>query len=191
MKEIWKDIPWFEWKYQVSSLWRVKRLSYKWVHSYKLRWSGKVHNIIKKSNEKIMTFSNVDWYSRVWLCIGKQKRKHYLVHRLVYCVFNDISLEFLWQKSKTLILHKNDIRSDNRLENLFIWTQKDNMQDMVSKWRWRCWFVRKVKIWFDDIPEIKRKYKELWSIFKVAEIFWVSGATISRALNWKIWKPRN
>lgn len=37
--EIWKDIPWFEWLYQVSTLWNIKSLEHKkkiseWVKNY-------------------------------------------------------------------------------------------------------------------------------------------------------------
>lgn len=72
-----------------------------------------------------------------------------------------------------------------------MWTQKDNMQDCAKKGRIRHWIVEKNKIWFDDIEEIKKKYKELWSIYKVAPFFNVSYATISRAINWKIWNMSN
>lgn len=43
-----------------------------------------------------------------------------MVHRLVYCVFNNIDLLFTGHNTKNLICHINDIRNDNRLENLFI-----------------------------------------------------------------------
>lgn len=166
-------------------------MPYEWTHIYKPRWWEKSwkQTIINKriSKEKIMNFSDVDWYKRVSFSIWNMKKKMYLVHRLVFCTFNKIPLEFKWQKTKTLILHKNDIRDDNRLENLFLWDQKDNMKDMSLKWRQRRWIVNKIKIWYEDIPKIKEKYKELKNIHKVASIFWVSWATISRALNWKIW----
>lgn len=165
--EEWKPIDWYNGLYDVSNLWRVRS------------------NIF---NTKIKKFVNLWWYNRVSLSIWNWKTKKYLVHRLVFLTFNNMPLDFLWQKTKTLILHKNDIKNDNRLDNLFIWTQKENMEDMMKKWRWKTWIVKRVKIWFSDIENIKSKYIELWNIFEVAKIYWVSGATISRAINWKIWK---
>jgi hypothetical protein len=159
--EIWKDVIGYEWKYMISNKW----------------------NVLSLISNKLLSFSDVDWYKRVWFW-----SKSYLVHRIVFCSFNNLSLEFKWQRSKTLVLHKNDIRHDNRLENLFLWTQKDNVRDMMDKWRMRRGRVQKVKIWFDDIPEIRKKYEELKNIYKVAPLFWVSYATISRALCGKIWK---
>jgi len=37
-KEIWKDIPWYEWLYQASNLGRIKSLSKKWSwwHNWKI-----------------------------------------------------------------------------------------------------------------------------------------------------------
>lgn len=63
--EIWKDIPWYEWLYQVSNLWNIKWLKY---------------NILKKLN------ANKYWYidivlSNKWLLTYK------LVHRLVAQAF--------------------------------------------------------------------------------------------------------
>lgn len=159
-QEIWKDIPWYEGLYRVSNSWKVLSIN----------------------SKKILETSDVTWYKRVSL-----KWKKYLVHRLVYCTFKNISIIFKWQQSRTLILHKNDNRNDNRLTNLFIWTQKDNMTDMINKWRWKTWRTKKIKIWFDDIDNIKILYTKLHNIYKVAEIYNVSWATISRVLNWKIW----
>jgi len=153
---------------------------------WETNWRPMVHKN-RISEEKIMSFHNLWWYKRVSLSIWKAKSKLYLVHMVVFCTFNNLSLDFKWQKSKTLVLHRNDIRDDNRLDNLFLWTQYDNIKDMKKKWRQRNWIIKKVKIWFEDVEKIKQSYKELWNVYKVALLFWVSGATISRVLSWKIW----
>jgi hypothetical protein len=183
MKEIRKDIKWYEWVYQVSSFWNVRSLD-RIQKIYQKDRCGRNIEVNRRVKWKLLrnTIHN-SWYCRlsIW-------EKWYLLHRLVFCTFNDLSLEFKWQKSNTLICHKNDIKTDNRLDNLFLWTQQDNVDDMIRKWRKVQWKLKKVKIWYDDIENIKSEYKRLWSIYKVAPLFWVSYATISRVINWKIRK---
>lgn len=160
MKEIWIDIVEYEWKYQVSN-------------------KGNIKSLIK--NRYLKTYGQ-DGYKRVnlnWKC--------YLVHRLVYMSFNNLPLMFKWQNTKTLVLHKNDNRDDNRLENLFLWNQTDNMRDMLKKWRRRTWKTMKIKIWYSDIDEIKCLYNKWKTIYEIGDIYWVSYATISRVINNKIW----
>ena len=173
---------------------RVKRLPYRWIHEYMPRWWEKnwKSKIVKEryTTEKIMKWHSLWWYRRVSLCDWGQKSTLFLIHRLVYFTFNSIDRKFLWQKTNTLVLHKNDIRDDNRLDNLFLWTQDDNIYDMIRKWRHRTWRSKKVKIWFDDVQWIKEKYNEIKSIYKVATLYWVSYATISRVINWKAWNNR-
>lgn len=182
MEEIRKDIKWYEWVYQVSNLWRVRSLDRVYTINQKDRvW----RNIIVKRNKKwiILSFTNHQWYYRLSIYW-----KWYLVHRLVFCTFNNIPIDFMWHKSNTLVCHKNDIKTDNRLDNLFLWTQQDNVDDMIKKWRKVQWKMERLKIWYEDIENIKSEYKRLWSIYKVAPLFWVSYATISRVINWKIRK---
>lgn len=169
--------------YQVSNIWRVKSLDRIILVKQKDR-VGRNITVNRKLKWRILE-NTID---NSWYCRLKLSRKGHLVHRLVFCTFNNISLDFLWQKSNTLVCHKNDIKTDNRIENLFLWTQKDNMNDMVKKWRRPYRRAKKQKIWFSDIENIKSEYKKLWSIYKVAPLFWVSYATISRVINWKIWK---
>ena len=173
MEEIWKNIIWYEWHYQVSNLWRVKS-----IWRFRKNWKNWYF-----TKDKILIPRDLDWYKRVDIL-----HKNYLVHRLVYLTFNSLCLDFKWQKTNTLVLHKNDIKDDNRLDNLFLWTQKDNVLDMISKWRMRHQKAKKIKIWFEDIPNIKILYKEWKTMSNIWNIYWVSCATISRAINWKIWE---
>lgn len=102
MKEIFKDILWYEWLYQVSNLGRIKSF-------HKRKWK----NIILKQ-------LNIGWYKRVILC-KNLIQKRYLVHRLIAQAFIP-NIE-----NKPQINHKNWIRNDNRIENLEWTTQKENM----------------------------------------------------------------
>lgn len=95
MKEIWKDIEGFEGLYQISNMGRVKSLNY--------RRTGK---------EKILEgYDNGKGYLRVNLR-KEGNRKQYLVHQLVSQAFipNPYNLP--------CINHKNEIKSDNCVQNL-------------------------------------------------------------------------
>lgn len=102
MREIeeWRDIKGFEGLYQVSSLGRVKSLKF--------------------GRERILTpYKQKDGYLRIYLC-KEGEMKRYLVHRLVANAFipNPNNLE--------TINHINEIKTDNRVDNLEWMTQKDN-----------------------------------------------------------------
>ena len=93
--EEWRDIKGFEGKYMVSNLGRVKSLNY--------RRTGK---------EKILkAFANNCGYLRVMLC-KDGKSKLYLVHVLVAIAFCENP------EGYTDVNHINEVKSDNRAENL-------------------------------------------------------------------------
>jgi hypothetical protein len=115
--EIWKDIPWMEWKYKASNLWNIKSIKYK------------MSNISKN-----MTWTkNCKWYLRV--CI---RWKNLSIHRLVM-------LTFIWY-SELQVNHINHIKTDNRLENLEYCTQSENVKCSYLNWQtkkrphlWKFW----------------------------------------------------
>lgn len=102
-KEIWKDIPNYEGIYQASNLGRIKSLK----RPYGLK-------------EKILKPQIIRGYYRVVLCKNSIQKK-YLVHRLVWEVFNGTIPEGLQ------VNHINEIKADNRLENLNLMTCKENV----------------------------------------------------------------
>lgn len=183
IKEIRKNIEWYNWLFQVSNFWDVKKKTRKINMNRPDKYWNDVFRIVRWWISKQY---NLHWYRRVAI-----KNKQLLVHRLVYCTFNNLSLEFKWQKTKTLICHKNDIKWDNRLENLFLWTQYDNVQDCINKWRdyhpkipveKRHW-----KINLNIARKIRKHYTKSNNIYKTAEVFDISYWSVSRIVNHKQW----
>lgn len=103
--EEWKDIENYEGLYQISSLGRVKSLRFHGSNS---------HTSILKPKK------NWKGYLYVNLCKGGTK-KQYSVHRLVACAFipNPQNL--------ATVNHKNEIKTDNRVENIEWLSCKDNI----------------------------------------------------------------
>lgn len=99
--EIWKDVVGYEGLYQVSNIGRVKSLHQK--------------------EGKILSPRPCKGYHLVALCFNK-KRKDTYIHQLVAIAF----LNHKRDGHKLVVDHINDIKSDNRLENLQIITQREN-----------------------------------------------------------------
>ena len=104
MEEIWKDIPNYEGRYQISNQGRLKSLG---------------NN--KQRREKIMKTSSTNGYLSCTLMVNN-KKQYFCIHQLVAMAF----LNFKRCGHKYEIDHINNIKSDNRLENLQILTHKDN-----------------------------------------------------------------
>lgn len=98
MEEIWKDIPGYEGKYQVSNEGRVK---------------SKYHSIIRKQ------WQNKSGYLYVGLK-KNGKQSQYRVNRLVYETFIGPIPHSMH------VNHINEDKTDNRLENLCLMTPKEN-----------------------------------------------------------------
>jgi len=115
-KEIWKSIPGYNGRYEISNFGRVKSLS---------RTKRGFHNgneYFYMSNDKILKATNLPiGYSQVTLFNGKEYKKH-SVHRIVAIVFipNPKKLPF--------INHKDGDKANQKAENLEWCTAKENMQ---------------------------------------------------------------
>ena len=103
--EIWKDIPGYEGRYQVSNTGKVKSMNY--------GRTGAPGIIVPRKNNS--------GYQHVCLCNADKKRKNYLVHRLVWETFVSPIPEGLQ------INHKDENKCNNSLENLEVMTPKQNM----------------------------------------------------------------
>lgn len=101
-KEIWEDIKGYEGLYQVSNLGRVKSLD-RYVRS-------KNNSIALKKGKLLKTHTDKDGYLSI--CLYRTKCKKFQVHRLVAEAFipNPYNLP--------QINHKNELKDDNRADNL-------------------------------------------------------------------------
>lgn len=110
--EYWKEIEGFEGLYDVSSLGRIRS------HE---RICKAANGTFQKKRARILTQEiTIHGYCRVRLYDGEGMPKHYSVHRLVANAFiNKV-------ESDKQINHKNEIKTDNRVENLEICTAKQN-----------------------------------------------------------------
>lgn len=99
-EEIWKDVPSYEGLYEVSSLGNIKSL-----RRNKILYPSKEHGYLKTSLRKD----------------GKQR--HFSIHQLV-------AMAFLGHEPcghKVVVDHINENKLDNRIENLQIITNKENV----------------------------------------------------------------
>lgn len=178
MTEERREIPWLpEWKYFVSNLWRVK--SKRWIMKFE---------------------SNKYWHQRIKLYWAwwKHDVRHYQVHRLVYCVFNNLDYNF-WLVDKIskcywLILHKDNDPLNNRLDNLYMWTQKENMRQCSNEWRV---VIPEIKYWEEHISskyteeqvkEILRLHQEWVAQIEISRMFWIPKSSISSIVSRRIRK---
>lgn len=178
--EIWKDIKWYEWKYQVSNYGRVKS------------FTNNRHWVLDNKWKILKPWKRRWWYSAVNLW-KLNEYKSYLTHRLVW-------QSFLWldiNNSKIFVCHKNELlidgELDNSVNNLFLWTHQDNMNDMVKKGR-----AQKRMAWIrgGSHPRSKsiKQYTKKWEFIKewesmnlAAEGLSLCQWSLSKVCNW-IWK---
>ena len=110
--ETWKDIGGYEGLYQVSTLGRIRSLG---------RKCATKANGTQTKKKRILTQEITSYgYCRVRLYNNCGDAKHYHVHRLVVETF----IRPLQDKEQ--VNHINEIKTDNRIENLEICTAKYN-----------------------------------------------------------------
>lgn len=109
LKEIWKSVKGYE-DYEVSDLGNVRSLNY-----YR---SGKVREL------KPTLYNNGYLHVNLW---KNGKMKKFYIHRLVYEAFRGAIPKGL------TVDHVNNVKTDNRLENLQLLTQGDNTRKARNK----------------------------------------------------------
>lgn len=171
--EIWKDIPWYEGLYMVSSFGNVKSfLIWRW-------------NMIPR----LLSPNNIRWYPSVQLSKWGIVIR-YRVNRLVWFAFLWLEIEWSWHKNSLLVCHQDDNPQNNNIDNLFLGTAQQNTRDMWEKWRYKWWTPkRKVSQYSLCLDLIKE-----WDSVKNAKIL-LGINNISACCLWKqktawgfIWK---
>ena len=165
MSEIWKDIPWYEWKYQVSNKWNVMSMSY--------IWSGKPKVLLLNKTRK--------WYLQVKL--SNKIKKTCFVHSVVM-------LAFVWPRPEWMqINHKNWIKTDNSIENLEYCTQSENEKHSYSvlwKTRFRLkWGNSKSSVKVAQYTKDMKFIQEFSSVAEAREFVKDRWNHIWQACNWK------
>jgi DNA gyrase/topoisomerase IV subunit B len=170
MKEIWKDIPGFENKYQASNLGRIKSLKDN-------------HNKLRK---KIL-FQASDQKGYLHVCLHiKNKGKTYRVSRIIAKLFIPNP------ENKPQVNHKDGNKKNNNVANLEWNTGSENIKHAFAN------NLRTIqgenhplhKLTKFDIEKIRNlnRDKTNWTQKKISEVFNVHPSTISNICNYRLWK---
>lgn len=117
--KLYKNIPWYEWHYEVSNSWEVFSIKF---------WKKKELSRIK----------NKEWYLVVWLC-KDWKVKIHRIHRLVAELFLE-KIDWLYD-----VNHKDWNRENNNDWNLE-WCD-DKMNILHAHYiLWKDWWNKKRKV---------------------------------------------
>lgn len=171
MREIWKDVPGYSGKYQISNLGCVKSF---------ISWNGTNTRILKQA---------VDSHGYFGVCLYQHKKgKFRYIHQLVLVTFVGP------RPTKMECRHLNDNRKDNRLINLIYGTRSENLFDRTRNGISNTGDHKGVKnqmakLTNDDIIQIRKLLRD--GAFTQAQIgnkFGVTGALISMVNTGKRWK---
>lgn len=116
--EIWKDIPGYEGRYQVSDHGSVRSID--WVEIVKNKWGG---NNVRRTLGVVFT-AQIGDKGRLFVTLTKNRKS---VRRTIASL---VALAFIGPRPKgLLVLHTDGDNQNNTLSNLRYGTQADNMED--------------------------------------------------------------
>jgi hypothetical protein len=171
MEEIWKPVKGFEGRYDISNKGRVR--------SY-LRIGSRCP-IEKEPQRLLILVSNKKGYLCVHLCGGSKQTL--FIHRMIADAFIPNP------ENKPLVLHRNDINKDNRLDNLYWGNQSENNIDAFrnnrcsQKGSMNC----NAKLKEQDIPTIRELRKRGMKLKDIGKIFGVKTVCIHQVLSGGYW----
>ena len=169
-QEIWKDIPWYEWLYQVSSLGNIKSLDR--LKNGRILWHLSV--VKWKTLSKL---KDKDWYLKVWIKVN-WIQKNFKLHRLVARTFIENP------ENKPQVNHKDWNKLNNCIDNLEWCTASENQKHSINVlWNKTMFSINhynKWKFWKDNHTSKKiNQYDLNWNFIKV----WYWALEINRILN--------
>ena len=161
--EIWKDIPGYEGRYQVSNMGRIKSLS-RTIHS-----ANQNGPFDYQTKERLLSPGKHDKCGHLSVVLHSP-RKSWMVHQLVMQAFVGE------RPPGKVICHNNGDASDNKLENLRYDTQTENVLDVLHAGRpWK-------KLTEDDVQAIRFGAWCGISVTDLGLMFGVCHQTVSKVL---------
>ena len=161
--EIWKDIPGYEGKYQVSNLGNVKSLS-RTIYS-----SNQSESFTFQTKERLLHPGKHDKGGHLSVVLNGP-RKTCLIHQLVLAAFEGPAPPGM------VVCHNDGNACNNRLENLRYDTQTENVLDVLHSGRpWK-------KLTEDDVQAIRFGAWCGISVRELGLMFGVAHQTISKVL---------
>lgn len=139
--EFWKDVPGYEGSYQISNLGNIKSLA-------RIVFKNGLYPYMSK-NKKLKLIAHNNGYLFVNLSTNR-KRKTIQVHKLMAITF----FNHKPNGHELVVDHINNIKTDNRIENLQLITHRENLskdkKNCVSKHTGAYW-SKKDKKWYSSI----------------------------------------
>jgi hypothetical protein len=172
-REIWKDVPGWEGFYQVSTYGRVRSIPRKVP-----TWRG-----WRISPDKVLTPSIGDaGYKQVVLC-RNGNGVNFTIHTLMVLAFIPNP------ESKPEVSHINDVKTDNRLENLEWATRVENSRRAIQNNKYRQGSRCSQAVLTErDISSIRRRLARGESGAAIGRSLGVTGQMISAIKNRKWWR---
>lgn len=176
MQEIWKAVPGYEGKYEVSNLGRVKSLARKFYCK---------NGITNQVRERILKpGTDGSGYFRCALCSDK-KLTTFKVHRLVARAF--VSGE---TKERFQVNHKDGNKKNNRSDNLEWATVSENCQhsfDIGLQKPKRGMLNGHSKLKDSDIPKIRKMFESGMTSRQIASFYKMDKTIFLDIKNGKCW----
>lgn len=166
------DIPLFGGRFALTRDGEVIRKPY--YYSYRRKINGKVTELSRFKNQKILKPVRSGGYIYYTLCDGYERR-YIGLHRLMLMSFTP-----LVNPDKFYVNHKNGIKDDNRLDNLEWVTPKGNSRHAQKN------PICSGKVHFSYAEIIKRMYATgKLTQYEIAEIFGINQSTINGIIKGK------